>query len=124
MSAGGYGVTDGSYRFRYQNGQFFLIGVDLEDYRRNFVEMYSQSFNFLTQKVKSTEGIRKDIENARASYRPPIIKWRTLPQLTPRALKDLGPAFSWEIEPDKLSWKRGKMPALAAQNVAPAASME
>ena len=100
LSAGGWGATNAAYKFRYQQGQFFLIGVDREDYMRNSKEIYSESYNFLTCKVKSTEGIRKNIENARVSYRPPIIKWRTLPQLKPRALKDLGPAFSWEIEAD------------------------
>ena len=98
LSAGGWGATNGSYRFRYQKGQFFLIGADREDYMRNSIEIYMESYNFLTRKIKSTEGIRKDIENAQASYRRPKIKWRTLHHIKLRTLKDLGPAFSWEIE--------------------------
>ena len=99
LSAGGWEATNATYKFRYQNHQLFLIGADREDYMRNSIETYKESYNFLSRKVKITEGLRKDIENPETYKTKTTIKWRQLPQVKPRGLKDLGPAFSWEIEP-------------------------
>jgi hypothetical protein len=99
-SAGSWGATNGTYKLRYQNGRFFLIGADREDYRRNDIEMTTRSYNFLTGKVKYINKIRPTIENPSAYDRKPIIKWRKIPRLQLRPLKDLGPAFSWEVERD------------------------
>ncbi len=99
LSAGGWGATNASYKFRYQDGHFFLIGADREDYMRNSIETYKESYNFLTGKVKSTAGMRKDVGNPRAKKSKSLVSWRPLQNVGLRDLKDLGPAFSWEIQP-------------------------
>ena len=97
LSAGGWGATNASHKFRYQNGKFYLIGADREDYMRNAVEIYKESYNFLTRKVKSTEGIRQGIEEAEKYDQKVKIRWRRLSNVRMRTLSELGLAFSWEI---------------------------
>lgn len=97
QSMGSWGVTNATYKFRNQNGKFFLIGADREDYMRNAVEVYKESFNFLTRKVKNTEGIRDDIDEADKYQRKAKIRWRSLRNVRMRSLAELGPAFSWQI---------------------------
>ncbi|MEQ1642911.1 MAG: hypothetical protein ABL959_05655 [Pyrinomonadaceae bacterium] len=97
QSMGSWGASNATYKFRYQNRKVSLIGADREDYMRNAVEIYKESYNVLTRKVKSTEAIRKDIEDADKYAKKEKIQWRRLSNVRMRTLTELGPAFSWEI---------------------------
>lgn len=50
MSMGGYGNYGSSYSFRFQNGDFFLIGKDTRSMMRNTGDMETISENYLTWK--------------------------------------------------------------------------
>ena len=49
-SAGSYGVSTDTYSYRYQNGDFFLIGMDKEEMQRNTGTITLVSENYLTWK--------------------------------------------------------------------------
>lgn len=49
-SVGGWGNTNESYVFRYQNNDFFLIGEDEDYYMRNTGEATKTSINYLTHR--------------------------------------------------------------------------
>ena len=100
QSAGSWSASNTKYRFRLQKGEFLLIGVEQEEYMRNSVETTVSSYNFLAKRVKKTEGIRETVENYSAEYRTPRIRWKLLPNIKRKTLRSIGPAFSWEIEPD------------------------
>lgn len=56
LSCGSYEVTDHDYIFRYQNGQFELIGLDYSSFSRSTGEMFGTSINFSTGKRNVTVG--------------------------------------------------------------------
>ena len=49
-SMGSWGTSDYSYKFRFQNGDFFLIGQDEQNHMRNTGEAETTSYNYLTGK--------------------------------------------------------------------------
>lgn len=49
-SMGSYGSNSSQYTYRYQNGDFYLIGMDQKELRRNTGEMTIVSENYLTWK--------------------------------------------------------------------------
>lgn len=92
MSAGGWGTSNYTYKFRYQNSGFALIGADKTSLQRNSGETETRSYNFLTRKVKVEKG---SIENnkSRATFRNfKVGKTQTL--------KDFPKPFEWEVEKD------------------------
>lgn len=93
QSAGGWGRTDASYKFRYRAGDFQLIGVDRRDSRRNTGEMEEWSYNFVTYRVKVTKGNFTEEGKGRSS-------WKILPKRALKTLKTLPKPFEWEIERD------------------------
>lgn len=54
-SMGSYGTTTNSYTYRYQNGDFYLIGTDSEEMSRNTGETTVVSENYLTWKRQVTQ---------------------------------------------------------------------
>lgn len=52
MNAGGWGMSNNSYKFRYQNNRFYLIGADYNYTNRGSGETENRSYNFLTKKSK------------------------------------------------------------------------
>lgn len=60
MSAGGWGTSRYIYKFRFQSGDFRLIGADKFSVQRNTGETESRSYNFLTRKVKIETGNIED----------------------------------------------------------------
>lgn len=99
QSMGSWAATNASYKFQYRNEEFVLIGADREDYMRNSYDSTALSYNFLTGRVKTVDGPRRDLESNPEPIRKKIT-WSKLRNIKPRALKDLRAAFSWEIEPD------------------------
>jgi hypothetical protein len=79
-SAGGWGTYIDRYFYRYQNGDFFLIGKENEEIRRNTGEVKTISDNYLTWKRQvKTENFSDDT--------PPKEKWSRLPK---KPLEKLG----------------------------------
>ena len=100
QSAGSWGATNASYKFKFINSKFILIGVDRRDYMRNDSTYKTHSFNFLTKKMKITTGIRSDLDEENPIRRTkPTIVWKSI-KAKRRSLASHGPAFGWEIEPD------------------------
>lgn len=86
-SAGSYTNSKSDYLFRYQNGDFFLIGEDTEEMSRNTGKIVIVSKNYLTGKqCRTVSGAFVD-SNIRPSE-----KWSTFKR-TP-----LRPLGSWIIE--------------------------
>lgn len=80
-SAGGYGTTAYTYTYRYQNGDFFLIGMDREEMQRNTGLCTVVSENYLTWKcqVKTFTVMDEGVQ--------PTEKWT---RLSKRKLEKLG----------------------------------
>jgi len=91
-SAGSWSTTSSSYRFKFLNGEFVLVGADKIDSMRNTGEMESRSYNFLTSKLKvSTGNFSSDREK---------VRWRTYRLKKLKTLNTFKAPFSWKIEPD------------------------
>ena len=85
-SAGSYGAGKNTYKFRYQNGDFYLIGLDEDYYMRNTGEAQTDSYNYLTGKHQHvTFNMFDDSVKKRET-------WRNIPR---KPLRKLG---SWEME--------------------------
>jgi hypothetical protein len=91
-SAGSWSMTSSSYRFKFLNGEFVLIGADKTDSMRNSGEMESRSYNFLTSKLKvSTGNFSSDREK---------VRWKTYRLKKLKTLDTFKAPFSWKIESD------------------------
>ena len=91
-SAGSWSTTTASYRFKFLNGEFVLIGADKTDAMRNSGEMKSRSYNFLTTRLKvSTGNSSSDREK---------VRWRTHRLKKLKTLDTFKAPFSWKIESD------------------------
>lgn len=51
MNIGGWGMSNNTYRFRYQQNKFYLVGADYNYTNRASGEVKNRSYNFLTRKV-------------------------------------------------------------------------
>lgn len=92
MSAGGWGTSNYTYKLRYQNGDFALIGADTTSVQRNSGEMETRSYNFLTRKVKISKGT---IENDKSK-----VSFRNFKMTKLQTLKNYPKPFEWEVEKD------------------------
>lgn len=92
MSAGGWGMSNQNYKFRWQNNDFVLIGADKMDVQRNSGEMETRSYNFSTGKVQ--------IKTGKTSSDKEKIQWRTFRAKEKKTLSNYGKPFEWEIEKD------------------------
>jgi hypothetical protein len=91
-SAGSWSTTSSSYRFKFLNGEFVLIGADKTDSMRNSGEMESRSYNFLTSKLKvSTGNFSSDRQK---------VRWKTYRLKKLKTLDTFKAPFSWKIESD------------------------
>ncbi len=79
-SAGSYGTSQTTYTFRFQNGDFYLIGKESTEMSRNTGEMTTVSENYLTWKRQTVE------DNAFED----VQKKETWSKLTKETLKKLG----------------------------------
>ncbi len=93
MNAGGWGMSNHLYEFRFQNGNFTLIGADKTDTQRNTGEFEGRSYNFVTGKVEITTG--------NISGKPKDkTRWKTYRLKKLKTLETFGKAFDWEVEKD------------------------
>lgn len=88
LSMGGWGTSNTTYTFRWQDGCVRLIGYDLDDLQRNSGETVSTSINYLTGKVRIDTG---SIEDDRTRTR-----WAKLPSKTTKCLQDIGDGFEFD----------------------------
>lgn len=81
FSMGGWDSPSYAYVFRYQDGDFYLIGMEENHMTRNTGETECESYNYLTHKKLRTTG------NATGKNGKSTSKWSNLPQ---EPLKRLG----------------------------------
>ena len=89
---GSWYVTNSTYKFRYQQGQFNLIGVDNFSFHRATHDYEDYSYNFLTRKRILTKG--NDNKGTKKSSSKTIII------STLKTLKSFSEPFTWEVEKD------------------------
>ena len=80
-SAGGWSAGETSCTFRFQKGDFFMIGFDTDSFARNTGEGEKVSYNFLTNKCQRTK------YNVFDDKVKPVERWSKIPA---RPLKRLG----------------------------------
>ncbi len=92
-SAGSWGTSQSSYKFKYTNGEFVLIGADKTGSMRNTGETETRSYNFLTNKMSVTAKNFSDdakVKTKRKTYRVGKLK----------TFRTFAKPFDWEIEKD------------------------
>lgn len=92
MNSGGWGTSNNSYKFRYQDKEFVLIGAEDNSFQRNTGESENRSYNFLTKKVK--------IEIGNVSSENSKVKLRNFKIAKLKTLKTFIEPFTWEVERD------------------------
>ncbi|MGF7159604.1 hypothetical protein FHS85_001223 [Rhodoligotrophos appendicifer] len=88
MSAGGWGMSTTTYRFRYQNDRFEMIGYDRTEIQRNTGETDTISINYSTGKAKHSIG---SIENDKEK-----VTWRTVPKRPLLTLEEIGDGLEFD----------------------------
>jgi hypothetical protein len=89
---GSWYVTNFSYKFRYQQGEFTLIGADRNSFHRSSHDYDNYSYNFLTKKRERVEGNDNEDKSKKT------LKTLTVPVL--KTLKTFTTPFTWEVETD------------------------
>ena len=89
---GSWYVTNAVYKFRYQQGQFVLIGADNSSFHRATHDFEDYSYNFLTKKRALTKGN----DNKRTKK----TSWKPLNISELKTLKSFSEPFTWEVETD------------------------
>jgi hypothetical protein len=89
-SIGSWEMSNNSYKFRYKDKQFELIGADYNSTNRGSGETEDRSYNFLTKKVKISEGA--------ISTNKSKTVWRTFTIKELKTLKTFTEPFTWELE--------------------------
>jgi len=93
-SAGSWGTSQASYKFKYTDGEFVLIGADKKEFMRNSGESETRSYNFLAGKMSVTTGKQFDEKEKKT------VKWKTFRIGKLKTLRTFAKPFDWEIEPD------------------------
>lgn len=89
---GSWYVTNAVYKFRYQQGQFVLIGANNSSFHRSTHDYEDYSYDFLTKKRTLTKG--NDDKGTKKTT------WKTLRLTTLKTLKTFSEPFTWEVERD------------------------
>lgn len=89
---GSWETSNNSYKFRFRDNKFKLIGADYNSTMRNTGETENRSYNFLTKKVKVTTG---NIENRKQKAR-----WKQFNCKELKTFKTFMQPFTWEVEKD------------------------
>ena len=96
QSAGGWGATYSSFKFKLIGREFQMIGADKREFMRNSGDGESRSYDFLTRKIKIVTGNQME-DNPRKMK----TRWRALPaKVKAPTLRTVGKSESWEIERD------------------------
>ncbi len=89
---GSWYVTKADYKFRYQNGQFVLIGADYFSIHRATADFEEYSYNFLTKKRSFVKG-----NNAKGTKAQ---SWKIISLPALKNIKTFQKPFTWEVEPN------------------------
>lgn len=90
-SAGSWSMSNRTYKFRFQNGEMTLIGVDMTSVQRNTGDIETRSYNLSTQRMTIEVGNIGDDGKGKTTRK--AIRVRPLP-----TLKNVKPMFTWTIE--------------------------
>lgn len=93
FSAGSWWMSNHSYKFRFQNNQFELIGYDANEIHRATLETHSYSINFSTRKMETTTTILDENEEEIVEKETKSFKLKEL-----KSIPSLGKPFEWEFE--------------------------
>lgn len=92
MNMGGWGMSNNTYKFRYEDKEFILIGADYNSTNRGSGEMEDRSYNFISKKVKTSTGnISTDKQKT---------EWRKFQIEKLKTFKTFIQPFTWEVEQD------------------------
>ncbi|MEO6836778.1 MAG: hypothetical protein ABI185_00215 [Ginsengibacter sp.] len=89
---GSWQTSTNSYKFRFNDNEFKLIGADYNSTMRNTGETEDRSYNFLTKKVRVITG---NIENNKRKT-----KWKPVDAKKLKTFKTFTQPFTWEVEKD------------------------
>jgi len=92
-SAGSWGTTQASYKFKFVSGEFVLIGADKTESARNTGETETRSYNFLSNRMSITTGNFTSDAKKKA-------KWKTYKVGKLKTFRTFVKPFDWEIEKD------------------------
>jgi hypothetical protein len=87
---GSWSIINATYKFRYQDNNFVLIGADNSTFNRATHDFEDYSYNFLTKKRSLTKG--NDNNGTKKTT------WKTLNISALKTLKTFAEPFSWEVE--------------------------
>jgi hypothetical protein len=91
-SMGNWDTTNASYKFRYQQNQFALIGADYYSMHRATQDYSNYSFNFLSGKRLLEKG--NEAKGTKKTY------WKSLNIKLLKTLQSFTAPFTWEVESD------------------------
>lgn len=99
LSCGSYGISRDTYTFRYQNGEFELIGFDSMEASRSSGEIIEHSVNFSTKKMSITTGENLFGNPDEEEEIEPEIKteWKTFKLKKLKNLKTLKFPLEWKF---------------------------
>lgn len=90
---GSWLITNTSYKFRYQDNNFVLIGADNNSFHRARNDYENYSYNFLTKKWSLTKGSEESEEK-------PTIDWHSLDLKELKTFKTFKEPYTWEVTKD------------------------
>jgi hypothetical protein len=89
---GSWYVINATYKFRYQQGQFVLIGANHSSFHRGTHDFEDYSYNFLTKKRAFKKG--NDNKETQKTI------WKPVNVSVLKTLKTFKEPFTWEVEKD------------------------
>ncbi|HEU4719080.1 MAG TPA: hypothetical protein VFU15_14650 [Bacteroidia bacterium] len=89
---GCWDVTNLSYKFRFQENEFVLIGADYSTMNRASLDFDTRSYNFLTKKWSRSTGSDK--------YNTHKTEWLTLDVPAMKTLRTFTRPLTWEVTKD------------------------
>lgn len=91
FSAGTSGTSNRTYKFRFHENAFKLIGYDAYHANRMTTETTEYSINFLSERMKISKG----------SYtlnEPQSVEWKSFDLKELKTIRGMGEPFDWEFE--------------------------
>ncbi|MCU0238735.1 MAG: hypothetical protein MUC29_04775 [Pyrinomonadaceae bacterium] len=94
QSAGSWETSNTTYKFKFINDEFNLIGLDTSSSMRNAGEVTTLSYNFLTKKLKMAL-------STYANETPYKITWKNIKISKLKTFKTYKAPYTWKIGKDK-----------------------
>lgn len=90
-SVGSWTMSSHTYRFRFRNNRFELIGYDANETHRATGETIEHSINFASRKMSITKGNVSE-------EKPRSVEWKALALDALKTIESLNKPFEWEFE--------------------------